>query len=803
MNTIETFWQDLRYGIRALRKSPGFTVVAVLSLALGIGANSAIFSVVHAVLLRPLPYPRPERLVRVGGQGTGAAITMPEYQFWKENAASFAASAGYRGVANRHLIAGARQEWITAMTVTADFFRTLEIVPALGREFNNEETRAGGPRAVVLTDGLWCRAFGASPEVLGRAITLDDTSFIVVGVLPRGFWFPQAADSFVPLRPSGSLDDRGFNTQMIARLKPGLNLRQARAEMSTLTGNIRQAYPNLFNTDYRGLELEPYRDSLVGDVRLNLLLLFGAVGLLLLIACSNLASLLLARLAARRKEIAMRLALGSSRERLLRQFLVENILLTLAGGLAGLLAARVLLDSLLASIPFDLPSAAPIRLDPPVLAFTLAVALATGLAFSMAPILTASRLDLQEALKAGGRSSGAARQRTRSVLVVSEVALSVTLLVSAGLLIQSLYRLHQERLGFTPQGLTTFTTPFAAERRRSAADRWQYENTLLRRFQSLPGVGSVAAINVLPLAGHSNLPAQRDAHPENSVGGMEVRYVTPSYFEVMGIPMRRGRAFLNADSASSPPVILVNETLARQWWPNGDPLGDRVVIGRFQGRDFGTPTPRAVVGVVADTKTEYLKAPPRPTVYVPAAQMGDATGGMTWILRGHFPAGFAAELRRAVDEIDSRQRVGSIRTMDQIVGATTASSRFDAWLFAFLAGLALALTAVGVYGVLSFSVARRASEIGTRMALGATPAAVLVLILKQGLALIAIGLVLGLAAALAVTRSLATLLYGVRSTDPASFIGVSVLLLGVGLLASYIPARRATGVDPMVALRDE
>ena len=795
--------QDLRYGLRVLRKSPGFTLVAVLSLALGIGANSAIFSLVHAVLLRPLPYPHAEQLVRVSGQGTGSAVTMTEYDFWKEHAASFASAAGHRGVATRRLVAGPRQEWVTAMTVSADFFRTLGIVPALGREFSAGETLRGGPLAIILTDGLWRRVFGADPAVLGRAVALDDSSFVVVGVLPRSFWFPQSADSFVALRPSGGLDDRGFNTEMIARIRPGIDIRRANSEMPTLTQSIRREHPDLFKADYRGLELAPYQDSLVGDSRLNLLLMFGAVGLLLLIACANLASLLMARLAMRRKEIAMRLALGSGRGRLVRQFLVENILLTLAGGLAGLAAARVLLDSLVAAIPFDLPSAAPIALDGPVLAFTLAVACATGLAFSMAPILTASRLDLQEALKAGGRTGGGVRQGARSILVVSEVAIAVMLLVSAGLLIQSLYRMHQERLGFTAQGLTTFTTPFATERRRNAAEQWQYESILLQRFQTLPGVSGAAGINVLPLTGHANMPTQREGHPENSIGGMEVRYVTPSYFAVMGIAMRRGRGFQSTDTESSPPVILVNEAVARQWWPDGDPVGERVVIGRFQGRDFGTPTPRNVVGVVADTKGEFLKSPPRPTVYIPASQLSDARGSMTWVLRGRLPAGFAAQLRRSVDEIDSRQRIGTIQTMEQIVDATTASSRFDAWLFAFLAGLALALTAVGVYGVLSFSVARRASEIGTRMALGATPAAVLRMILRQGLALIAIGLVLGMAGAWAATRSLTTLLYGVRASDPASFLAVAALLFGVGLVASYLPARRATRVDPMVALRED
>ena len=798
-----TLLQDLRYAVRLLRKSPGFTTVAVLSLALGIGANTAIFSVVHAVLLRPLPYPESRQLVNVAGQGAGNALTMTEFDFWKENASSFASSAGYRGVSTRRLGGANREEWITAMTVGSDFFRTLGVSFVLGREFTADETRQTGPRAIILTTGLWRRAFGANPNVLGQSVTLDDASFTVVGVLPANFWFPHGADSFVPLRPSGGIDDRGYNTLMIARLKPGITLPQANAEMPAVTAAIRRARPDLFGAKYRGMSLESYQDSLVGDVRLNLLLLFGAVGLLLLIACSNLASLLLARLAVRRKEIALRLALGSGRGRLLSQFLTENILLTLAGALTGLAAARVLLGSIIAAIPFDLPSAAPIRLDGTVLAFTLAIAFATGLAFSVAPLFTASRVDLQEALKAGGRSSGGARQTVRNILVVAEVAISVTLLVSAGLLIQSLYRLHQERLGFRPEGLTSFSTPFAVEHRRNIADQLQYASTLLAQFQQLPGVTGVAAVNVLPLTGHSNMPTQREGHAENSIGGMEVRYVTPGFFDLMGISIRRGRALQSSDAASAPPVIMVNEAVARQWWPSGDPVGDRVVIGRFQGRDFGTPTPRGVVGVAADTKGEFLKAPPRPTVYIPTAQMDSPTGSMTWIVRGHLPAGFAAELRTAVDQVDSRQRIGAIRTMGQIVGATTASSRFDAWLFTFLAALALALTAIGVYGVLSFSVARRANEIGTRMALGATPGAVLSMILRQGLVLIATGLALGLVGAYAATSSLATLLYGVKPHDAASFIGVTTVLTVVGLMASYLPARRATRVDPMVALRDE
>lgn len=807
MNRIRPFdalWQDLRYALRVLRKSPGFALTAILSLALGCGANSAVFSIIHAVLIRPLPYPEADRLVRVGRQRDYNDITIPHYEFWKEHASSFRSAAGYRGGGDRNLALGANQRWISVMTITEDFFRTLGIAPASGREFTSEETHWGGPQAIILSDGLWRSAFASDPSVLGRVVRLDDASHVVVGILPRGFWFPEAADAFVPLQPSGSVGDLGANTGMIARLKPGISLSQAQAEMPTLTEAFRRARPDLFKNESYRLALTPFHDWLASSVRLNLLLLFGAVTVLLLIACFNLASLLLSRLVARRKEIAVRLALGGSRGHMFRQFLVENLVVTLAGGLAGVLGARVLIDAMVALIPFDLPASAPIRVDAAVLGFTLAVVCATGFAFSLLPILAASRLDLQEALKSGGRSTGnSSRQPARSVLIVAQVGLSVTLLVSATLLTQSLYRLHHERLGFQPEGLATFNTPIGVERRRAPADLARFETTLMERIQSLPGVHSVAAINVLPLTGFSNFPAEREGHPENSIGGMEIRAVTPTYFEVMGIPIRRGRSFLNDDTGSSPPVLLVNENLARQWWGNGNPIGGRIVVGRFRGKDYATPTSREVVGLVADTKTSFLMEPPRPTVYVPAAQMPEAMTNPAWVLRANFSTGLANDLRQTIAAIDPRQRMGAVRPMEDVVASTTASSRFDAWLFAGLAGLALTLTIVGIYGLLSSSVAQRTNEIGTRMALGASRPAVLILVLKQGAGLVAAGLVLGLAGAFAATRLLATLLFGVHPNDPASFAGVSALLLCAGLAASYLPARRATKVDPVVALREE
>jgi putative ABC transport system permease protein len=801
---LERSLADIRYALRVLAKSPAFTLVAVLSLALGIGANTAVFSVVHAVLLRPLPYPEPNQLVLVAQYASGSDVTMPEYEFWKKNSASFASAAGERGAGEFTLTAGEKRMAITALRVTADFFRTLGVQPALGREFDANETRSTGPQAIVLSDRLWRSLFNADPEVLGQVVNLNDAGYTIVGVLPPGFWYPQTSDAFIPLRPTGSASDLGSNTGMIARLKPGVTLKQAEAEMGTIPEAFRRANPDT-GRDYRGLRLVPYHDSLVGDVRLSLRLMFGAVALLLLIACSNLASLLLARLETRQREIAVRLALGCGRARLLRQFLIENLLLGLAGSLAGLLGGYWLLSGLLALIPFHLPASQPIRLDLTVLMFTFGIGLCTALVFSLAPLGSSFRVDLHDTLKSGGRLSGSGpvRHGMRSVLVVSEVALSVTLLVAAGLLIQSLYRLHQEPLGFNPRGVLTFWTPLTPDRAGNASARRNFEDTLTERLRTIPGIRGVGAVNLLPLTNQGNFPAQRENHSENSIGGMEIRIVTRAYFETIGTPFLRGRRFGARDTATSSPVILVNETVARTWWPNGNPLGDRLVIGEYQGKDYGKQAPREVVGVVGDTKSVNLKAPPRPTVYIPIEQALEYDYDLNWVVRADRLAGVADQIRQVVAQVDPRQRIALLRTMDEIVASNTTSSRFDAWLSGMFAGLALTLTAIGVYGLLSFSVARRTSEIGTRMALGASPGSVLRLVLKQGTTLVVIGLILGLAGALAFTRSLSSLLYGVRPNDWTSFAVVSVVLLLVGCMAGYLPARRATKIDPMLALRYE
>jgi putative ABC transport system permease protein len=800
---IEAVGQELRYAVRMLRKSPGFSTIAVLSLALGIGVNTTMFSVINAVLLRTIPFPDSGQLVRLVQQHTGGDVTIPEYQFVKEHGRVFSSVAAYRGGGERRLDARGTQIWVTTLTVSTDFLRTVRLEPLVGREFSTDETRVGGPQAVIVSDSVWRASFGADARVLGQTITLNNTALTVVGVLPANFWFPQPVDVLVPLRPAGGLSDLGTNTQIVARLRDDVGLARAQADIAMMTNSLRDAQGGSAARNYKGLSVLSYHDWLVGDVRLNLVLLFGATGLLLLISCANVAMLLLTRTAGRAREIGVRMALGGQR-RLVLQFLTENLVVAALGAAAGVLAAYQLVRGFVAWVPFNLPASAPIQVDRPVLAFTVLVSLGTAVVFTLVPFLSTRRLNVQACLRSEGRNVGAGtvRARTRNLLVVSEVALSTTLLIASGLLIQSLYRLHQERLGFSPDGLVTFETPFAPERANNATDRLNFTRSLLERLEQLPEVRRAAATNVLPLAGQSNLPAQHDGHPEHSIGGMEVRAVTPAYFEIMSIPVRSGRSFVDSDATRSLPRVIINETVARRWWPQADPVGDRITIGRFQDKEFFKDAPREVVGIVGDTKSVTLQAPPRPTVYVP---MTAAFGGssLAWIVETEGTADFAAQLRSAIAAIDAGQRVRRLRTMNEIVALTSATSRFNAALFGIFAGVALLLAALGLYGVLSFLVTQRRQEIGTRMALGASTPDVLKVFLRQGLALAVVGLSVGIAGALVVSHWLSSLLFVVRPTDPLTFAAVSLVLLSVAFIASYVPARRAAAIDPMTAIRSE
>jgi putative ABC transport system permease protein len=791
-----------------LAKSPSFTAVAVLTLALGIGANTAIFSVLNAVLLRPLPYPSPKQIVQFNLEwkdGTlNDTLTAPEFLFYRDHSSAFAALAAFRGGGQVSIKRGSNTEWISSLRVSDGFFPALGVHPANGRGILRDETRPGSAQVAVLSDSLWRSAFGADPAAIGRQLELNDIVFTVVGVMPPGFTFvEQPVDIFIPLQLGRSIEDTGMNTRVIARLGPGASLAQAQANMDVVFEQFRRQ--GSVQSGQRGIQLESYQKWLAGDLRVSLIMLFGAVGFLLLIACANVASLVMARTSSRRREISIRLALGADRRQMLQQFLSESLLIALIGGGAGLVAASWVLKGLVSSIPWDIPSSTHVELDGRVLAFTLFLAAATSLVFGFTSYWQASKLDLNTTLKDARGTAGAPRNRMRSALVVGEAALSLMLLVGAGLLIQSLYYLHQQRLGFDPRNVYTIATPFAPAAKLTPPQIWNFEQEVLRRIKVAPGVVSAAAVNKLPLTGPNNLPTQQEGQPGHSIGGMEYRTISPQYFETMGIPILHGRGFQETDTPLSPPVAIVSETVARAWWSGKSPIGDRIVVGEYGGRQFPEvlEPPREVVGVVPDVKNLAVDEAEPTTVYVPASQLFRPINSTAFVVRASGSLALGAALRQAVAAVNPDQRVLGVQSMSEIVDRNVARPAFNALLMGIFAALALFLTSVGIYGVLSFHVARRTHEIGIRMALGARRANVLRMVVAEGVELVTLGIVIGLAGALALSRFLSSLLSGVHTTNLSTYVAVSGVLLAVGLLASYIPARRATKVDPLVALRYE
>ena len=808
MNTLLT---DLRYGIRTLRKNGGFALVAILTLALGIGANTAIFSVVNAVVLRPLPYPHPDEMVQVNlvwrGGGVNDSLTVPEFEFYRDHASAFKAIAGFRGGGDLEIKRRGATEWIRQLRVTDGFFQVLGVSPELGRGILREETRPSSVRTAVLSDDLWRKAFGADPAVIGQQFEAGGDSYTIVGVMPPDFTFVgQPADVFTSLELGSSIEDTGMNTGVIARLKPRMSLAAAQGNMAVVFQAARQR--KMVQSGEQGTQLVNYQTWLLGDLRPSLFMLLGAAGLLLLIACANVASLIMARTSSRQREVSIRLALGAARLQLLRQFLAESLLIALVGGAAGLVAAAWTLKTLVVSIPWSVPSEVHIGLDGRVLAFALLVAVATSLVFALTSYWQTSKSDLNVSLKEGGTHGGRStvRSRSRNVLVTGEVALSLMLLIGAGLLIESLYRLRQQKLGFDPAHVYTMTTPFAREASAAPSQVWTFEQQVLERLRVLPGVTSAAVVSKLPLTGPNNLPTEHEGHPKDSIGGMEYRAVSRDYFRAMHIPVLQGRGFGETDTASSTPVVIVSETVAKAWWHGKSPIGDHVVVGEYEDRQIPEilEPPREVVGVVPDVKNLAIDELQPTTVYVPASQLSKASFGSTsWVVRVRGNVNVGAAMRAAVLAVDPDQRVLNLESMSDIVAQSVAHPSFNALLMALFAALALALTSVGIYGVLSFHVSRRTQEIGIRMALGAKRSNVVLMVVGEGATLAAAGIAIGLALAVILSRFLSSLLSGVQATDPMVYASVAVVLFGVALLASYVPARRAAKVDPLVALRYE
>ncbi len=811
---LETLWQDVRYGVRMLVKNPSFTLVAVLALALGIGANTAIFSVVNAVLLRPLQYPNAERIVAIqelNEKGSRVQVTPANFLDWRaQNTVFEHLAAIFARTAN--LIAGDESERIDLAMTSADFFQVFGVQPQLGRFFMPEEERAGHDAVAVLSYGLWQRRFGGDPSLIGKGIMLDGQPYTVVGVAPASFQYPDKTEVWIPpfqLVPTISAQmnierARGFGfLSAVGLLKPRVAVKQAHDEMTAITARLRQQYPDTNNNRFnRVVSLQTH---LVGETSTALLLLLGAVALLLLIACANVANLLLARAASRQKEIAVRLALGATRLRLVRQFLVESVLLAFVGGVVGLLLGWWGIDLMQGLLPVDFPRAQGIGVDLRVLGFTLLVSLGTGIVFGLAPALQSTNPDINESLKETARDSagGARRNRMRSLLIICEVALSLVLLIGAGLLFRSFLHLQAVELGFRPQSVLTFRLSPAGANFRQDPQYSAFYDQVSERIKALPGVDAVGVINTLPLVKGPTSAFRVDGRPllaRDKWPGVNYRSVSPDYFRAINVPILKGRALDAHDNVSAPLAILVNQSLVRRDFAGEEPLGKRINLGGT--RPDGQPIWFEIVGVVADVRSLELNSEPTPEIYTSYLQ--DPFAGMSYVVRSQVePESLIPAMREAVRQIDKAQPVAEVRELEQIVSEAASQPRFNTLLLSIFASVALLLVAAGIYGVMSYSVTQRTHEIGVRMALGAQTRDVIKLIVGQGIRLTLVGLAFGLVCAFALTRVMATLLYGVKPTDPSTFASGALLLTVVALLACYLPARRATKVDPLVALRYE
>src|SRR5262245_1107295 len=809
---MQTLWQDLRFGARMLIKKPGFTLIAVITLSLGIGANTAIFSVVHAALLRPLPYEEPDRLVMIWERNLSRGLEQSQaspvtYCDWREQKRLFDKIACWWYPQVNLTDTGGEPQRVRTIDVTDGFFDVLGARPSIGRGFQPGEDRPGGERLAVIGHELWRSRYNADPNILGKAITLDGRSYSVIGVMPPGFDYPNATEVWTPLGWEPRQHSRNARFfEVVARLKPGVTPQQAQAEMNALSNRIAQENPQS-NKDW-GAAVVSLRDQLVGDFRPALLVLSGAVGLVLLIACANVANLLLARAGAREKEVAIRLAIGATRGRLLRQLLTESVLLALLGGAIGLLIAAWGADVLLRLNPVEIPRLDHLAVNAPILAFTLGVSLLTGLIFGVVPALHASRPDLNSTLKEGGRESQTGGGRIRGALVVAEVAIAMVLLLGAGLLLKSFVQLQRVDAGFNPANILTFNLQLPFSSYRDYRQVSELYSALIARLKALPGVQSADAAGFLPLEG--GWPTKLLIQGRPPVQGEEPvaqhRPVTEGYFQTMGIPLLRGRRFDERDQPDAPGVMIVNEALQRRYFPSEDPVGKRITTLARQYGPLGRVMPASlemeIVGVVGNEKNSSLSKTAEPAVYFSHRQFSYRS--MSVVVRTTAaPLSLAPAVQNEIWSLDRNLPVSNIKTMEKRLGEAIAQPRFSALLLGLFAALALLLAAVGIYGVISYTVQQRTHELGVRMALGASVSDILKLVVGRGLALIMTGVGLGVLGAFGLTRLIAGLLYGVRATDPLIFVVMPALLALVALVACYIPARRATKVDPMVALHYE
>ena len=812
---MNSFWQEVRYGLRVLRKSPGFTTVAVLTLALGIGANTALFSVVNGVLLNPLPFPNPNELVAVYSRTSNfqeSSISYPNFLDWQKDNHSFAWLSAFR-TDDFNMTGVGEPERLHAHMISAEFFPALGLQPRLGRNFTPEEDRAGAGPVAILSEGIWKRKFGSSPEVLGRSITLNGKVYTVVGVATGHITGLSVTDVYVPI---GQWNDPTFRDRRISmgmnsigRLKPGVSIEQARSDMNRVANNLAAAYPEADKGS--GVTLVPLKTDVVGDVRGILLVLLGAVSFVLLIACANVANLLLARSTGRAREFAIRSVLGASPVRVVRQLLTESVLLSLAGGCIGLALAKVGTKLILAALPETLPRVEEISLDAHVLLYTLGISFLTGIAFGLVPALKTLNPDTHETLKEGGRGSSGARHRTQSIFVAVEMAMAVVLLIGAGLMIRTLSALWNVNPGFDAHNVLTFQISSTSDPSVTPDQlRAKYRQTL-QQIKGLPGVEAVSLLaGSLPMTGDSEVPFWREGQPrpqhENEMTFALFYLVNSDYHRAMGIPLLRGRSFTEQDSEHAPQVALIDASMAQKFFPNENPIGKRINVGLLDIQP-------EIVGVVGHIQHWGLGAREHENLeaqlYLPVWQIPDrfwpllANGGQYVARTTGPPAGLAASIRPAVEKVDPSAVLYDVRPMEEIVARSISTQQLTMLLLSVFSALALALSAIGIYGVISYLTGQRTHEIGVRVVLGASREDVLRMVLGQGMRMTLIGVALGISAAFGLTRLITKMVYGVGATDPLTFAGVSVLLSAVALFACYIPARRAMRVDPMVALRYE
>jgi len=810
VNWIQDFIQDLRFAARMLRKSPSFTAVAVLTLALGIGANTAIFSVVDAVLLRPLPYQQPDRLVTISESerpndiSSRNEVAPGNFLDWRRQNNVFE-QMGAVSLPGFNLTGSDRAERVVGAAVSARMLRMLGLRPAVGREFEASDDHEGAGPVVMLGYGLWQRRYGGDSDIVGKTIRLGMIPHMVIGVLPRGLTFPEEdVELWVPLEQTISAHDMHWRNShyldVYARLKPGVTLAQARTEMNEITAGLKRAYPD--SNSGAGAYLVPMQEELVSEIRPALMILLAAVGFVLLITCANVSNLLLARATGREREMSIRFALGAGKARLVRQMVTESVLLSVGGGAMGLVVAAWASATLLALRPASLPRFNPVEINSRVLVFTLTVSVVIGVLFGIVPALRATGSDVSVALRAASRAStaGVGAQRLRQFFVACEIATSLILLIGAGLLIRSFARLRSEDLGFRTDHIVTARVSIPQEKYPTDAQVTAFYDQLVMRVRAIPGVEDVGATSFLPLTGR-NFDNSFDIVARPQSGGLErtyalIRFVDPHYFKLMQIALLRGQGIKDGDRAGALRAIVISEAMAKAYWPRENPLGQRVIV--YMGMD---ESPWEVVGIARDVRTT-IAAQPEPTIYLPYAQFPYRYMVLAVLTHGD-PKSMVEAIREATRTLDPDQPLSQVRTLEQLLAQTLVPRQFSMTLLGSFAALALALAAAGIYGVISYTVGLRTCEIGIRMALGARPGNVLMLILRQVVAASLPGIAVGLVGALLLTHFLSTQLYGIGPRDPLTFIVIPVLLAWVALAAGLIPARRATKVDPMVAFRYE